>query len=61
MANEVGYAVMRAIEWDAIEINGIPLQSPPNGPHFFIPVFSTQEQAAAFAKQGDHIIPVRRS
>lgn len=55
----VGYAVMRAIAWDGIEAGGIPLQAPPDGPQRFIPVFDTQEQAVAFASDGDRIMPIK--
>jgi hypothetical protein len=50
---------MRACSWDAIEVNGHPMQAPPDGPQRFIPVFDSQEQAIAFAVDGDRIAPVR--
>jgi hypothetical protein len=55
----VGYAVMRAIAWDGIEAGGFPMKAPPDGPQRFIPVFDTQEQAVAFASDGDRITPVK--
>ena len=55
----IGYAVMRAISWEGIEVGGFPMQSPPEGPQRFIPVFDTQEQAVAFASDGDQITPVK--
>lgn len=55
----IGYAVMRAIQWEGVEVGGIPMQAPPDGPQRFIPVFDTEEQAVAFASDGDHIMPVR--
>lgn len=55
----IGYAVMRAIAWDGIEVHGFPMQSPPDGPQRFIPVFDTEEQAVAFASDGDRIMAVK--
>ena len=54
----IAYAVMRAIHWEGIEAGGVPMQSPPNGPQRFIPVFDTKEQAVAFASDGDRIMPI---
>lgn len=59
MADPIGYAVMRAIAWDGIEVHGIPMQAPPDGPQRFIPVFDTQEQAIDFSIDGDRIMPIR--
>jgi hypothetical protein len=49
------YCVMRACSWQSVEVNGIPLTSPPNGPQRYIPVFDTQEQAIEWAEDGDRI------
>jgi hypothetical protein len=49
---------MRACSWQSVEVNGIPLTSPPNGPQRYIPVFDTQEQAIEWAQDGDRICPV---
>lgn len=44
------WAVMKAHPWDSITTaHGIPLMCPPEGPHRFIPVFDTREQAVAWA------------
>lgn len=60
MADQViGYVVMRAIAWDGIEVHGVPMQSPPDGPQRFIPVFDTEEQAVAFSSDGDRIMAVK--
>lgn len=59
MPDPIGYAVMRAIAWDGIEVGGITPQAPPDGPQRFIPVFDTHEQAIAFASDGDRIMPVK--
>lgn len=55
----IGYAVMRAIAWEGIEAGGIPMASPPGAPQRFVPVFDTQEQAVAWASDGDRIVPVK--
>lgn len=50
------WAVMRAYAFDSLTVlNGVPLQTPPQGPHFFIPVFNTREQAVAWHNSEDYI------
>ena len=52
------YAVMRACTWPSVEVNGIPLTQPKDGPQRYIPVFDTQEQAIEWAQDGDRIHPL---
>lgn len=59
MRAETLYVVMRAIAWQGIEVGGSTLASPPDGPQRFIPVFDTQEQAIAWAEDGDVVAPIR--
>ena len=50
------WAVMKAHAWDSITTaHGIPLMCPPEGPHRFIPVFTTREQAVAWAGSDEHV------
>lgn len=50
------WAVMKAHAWDSITTaHGIPLMCPDQGPHRFIPVFNTREQAVAWAGSDDHV------
>jgi hypothetical protein len=42
------WAVMKAHSWDGLEVAGLPLRAPPDGPCKFIPIFHTREQAIAF-------------
>jgi hypothetical protein len=50
------WAVMKAHAWDSITTaHGIPLMCPPEGPHRFIPVFNTREQAVAWAGSDEHV------
>lgn len=51
------WAVMKAHAWDSITTaHGIPLMCPPEGPHRFIPVFTTREQAVAWAGDDEHVV-----
>ena len=43
------WAVMKAYGWGSITAGSFPLTCPPEGPHKFIPVFNTREQAVAWA------------
>lgn len=49
------WAVMKAHTWDSLEAAGFPLRSPLEGPHRFIPVFNTREQAVAWAGSEEHV------
>jgi len=42
------WAIMKAYGWNSIEITGVNIIPPPNGPQRFIPLFDTREQALAF-------------
>jgi len=54
------FAIMKALSWDALSVGGFPLQCPPEGPHKFIPVFDTWEQASEWiADQDLRIVVVR--
>ena len=50
------WAVMKGYPWSSVEAAGIPLQSPPEGPHRFIPIFDTREQAVAWAGSDEHVV-----
>ena len=52
------YALMRASTWQSLEVNGIPIAQPTDGPQRYIPVFDTQEQALEWAQDGDWIMPL---
>jgi len=40
---------MKSHNWSSITVlNGIPVVPPPEGPHGFIPVFNTKEEAIAW-------------
>jgi hypothetical protein len=50
------WVVMKALAWDSITTaHGNPLMCPPEGPHLFIPVFTTREQAVAWAGSDEHV------
>ena len=42
------WAVMRAVPWDKVTIQGNKLTPPIEGPCRFIPLFDTREQAITF-------------
>jgi len=53
------YAIMRTISFGDIivTLNNMPLQSPPEGPDFFLPVFNSREKADAWLEgRYDHPI-----
>lgn len=51
------WAVMKVYAWDNVTTaHGIPLVWPLQGPQRFIPVFETQEQAAAWAGSDEHVV-----
>lgn len=60
IAGEAGvnlWAVMKAQSWDSLSVwNGLPLRAPKEGPHKFIPVFNTREQAVAFDESEEHVV-----
>lgn len=58
MTQSTLYAVMRAISWDGVEAGGHQMKAPPDGPQRFIPVFDTEDQAIAWANDGDAIWPI---
>ena len=41
------FVVMRAHEWSTLSFLGMPMQAAPNGPHRFLPIFNTREEAIA--------------
>jgi hypothetical protein len=49
------WAVMKAHSWDCLECSGLPVRMPEDGPHRFIPVFNTREQAVAWAGSDEHV------
>lgn len=55
------WAVMKAHTWGSISAHGFPLQCPPEGPHRFIPVFNTREQAVAWDGSDEHVAKVMMS
>ena len=42
------WVIMKLHKWDSLTVWGIPTSTPKEGPHGFIPVFDTREQAVAF-------------
>ena len=47
------YAVMKAQPWSSIKVIGYPITPPAEGPHRFIPMFYTREQAVAWCGGDD--------
>lgn len=43
------WVVMRAYKFSVIEVYGRPLKNPQSGPKFFVPLFSTREEAVKWA------------
>ena len=60
MKTKTLYAIMRAISFGDIIVtpfNNMPLQSPPEGPDYFLPVFDSREKAEAWLEgRYDHPI-----
>lgn len=53
------WVVMKAHTWDSVTTaHGVPLICPNEGPHRFIPVFNTREQAVAWAGSDEHVVKV---
>ena len=53
------WVVMKAQPWDALSVGaGWPLRAPDEGPHRFLPVFNTREQAVKWAGGDDHVVMV---
>jgi hypothetical protein len=52
------WAVMLAYSWDAVTAGGFRVAAPPGGPHRFIPLFETREQAVAWAGSEEHVMEV---
>jgi len=52
------WCVMKAHGWENVECERGWLRPPPEGPHKFIPVFNTREQAVAWAGSDDHVQPL---
>jgi hypothetical protein len=51
---ELLWVVHKALPWKAVKTeNGILLTSPEEGPHRFIPVFNTREQAVKWNNDSD--------
>lgn len=42
------WAVMKARSWESLEVMGLSLRAPKDGPCKFIPLFETRAQAVAF-------------
>ena len=42
------FVIMKAYKFESLEAMGLALNPPPDGPHRFIPVFNTLEQARKF-------------
>jgi hypothetical protein len=53
------WAVMRAHSWGSIAINGTSLVAPPEGPHRFIPVFETRNQAVTWHGSDSDVFELR--
>lgn len=49
------WAVMKAVAFSTMEVHGLPLRPPGDGPQRFIPLFESKAQAAAWALPGDTV------
>jgi hypothetical protein len=49
---------MKAYDWSMVTGDGLRFYPPPEGPHRFIPLFNTREQAVAWAGSEDLVAPV---
>ena len=53
------WAVMTAQPWSAFTAGGLEITGPEEGPHKFMPLFDTREQAVAWSLSGDkHVVEV---
>tara|TARA_R110000868_G_scaffold58139_2_gene179638 strand:- start:468 stop:692 length:225 start_codon:yes stop_codon:yes gene_type:complete len=52
---KIYWAVMKAQPFSSLVVSGYPLQSPTEGPHGFIPVFDTREQAVEWAGSDENV------
>lgn len=43
------WAVFKAYSWSSLQVLGLDLTAPPDGPCKFIPLFDTKDQALKFA------------
>ena len=53
---KIYWAVMKAQPFSSLVVSGYPLQYPTEGPHRFIPIFDTREQAVAWAGSDEHVV-----
>jgi hypothetical protein len=54
----VMWVVMKAHTWENIEVMGMSIRPPPDGPQRFIPMFDTREQAVAWDGSDEHVVMV---
>lgn len=54
-ASRTAWVVLKAMDWDSLEFHGIALTAPEGGPDQFIPVFSSEEKARAWALPDDQV------
>jgi hypothetical protein len=47
------WAVMKRYSWDCVTVQGVELKAPKGGPHFFMPLFETREQAIKWTNGDD--------
>jgi len=51
------YAVMKVQPWSSIKVIGYPITPPPEGPHGFVPIFNTRDQAVTWCGGDDtHVV-----
>lgn len=50
------WAVMKMNSWDSLTVMGLPVGTLKEGPHRFIPVFETREQAVAWDNGSDKYV-----
>lgn len=55
---KVLWMVMKAFTWASLEVYGMPVQNPPEGPQRFVPVFDTREQAVAWAGTDQNVVMI---
>ena len=49
------WVVMAGQGWETIVVNGFPIIAPKEGPHGYIPIFKTREQAVAWNGSEDNV------
>ena len=53
------YCVMTLNKWENLSVLNYPIQSPKEGPHYFMPVFNTKEQAIKWHGSEENVFEVQ--